>query len=389
MPSVNNKLIIRLKPISAVSPSLAETLRDCALRAALSRISEIRCFILGNPKAWLGTAYHDVLEKLWSPSYETLSDEELIEHLWRKAIDSLQKQARSHSLNKRFAEAVKWPGYYLAYACVQIRAQQALTEQPRRETISRSPSNSTGTIREQDLSAMDGKLIGKPDVVSGNEVRDYKSGNIYQEAPDGVQIVKHSYVRQLRLYGHLVHETRGYCPNKGKLLPMLGEAVEIELDPEMCAAEAVEAVNLLDSFNAQLAQATEPNELATPSPSVCRWCQYKVLCNAFWNNVHEGWAEELGSSVVCGVLTDAPVFIHHGSAFSLSIRVTSGTTASSVVTISPLDSTVNDLSNYQKGDVVRVVNLYKRHDGQLAPTSSTLCLQDSEFPLFTTTAVDL
>ena len=82
MPGENDeKLIVELKPISAISPSVAETLRNCPLQAALSRISEIRSFTLENPKAWLGIAYHEVLEKLWSPSYEDLNDEVLVEHL--------------------------------------------------------------------------------------------------------------------------------------------------------------------------------------------------------------------------------------------------------------------------------------------------------------------
>lgn len=262
-----------------------------------------------------------------------------------------------------------------------------LAEHPRRAAISRSPRVSTGAIREQELSAMDGKLIGKPDVVIGNEVHDYKSGNVYDETPDGIQIVKLSYIRQLRLYGHLVHEARGHCPNKGKLLPMRGGTVEINLDPEMCVAEAVEAVNLLDSFNAQLVHVSDARELATPSPSACRWCQYKVLCSAFWSNVHEGWAEELGSAAVCGVMTEAPMLIHNDKAFSLSICVTNGTTDASVVTIMPLNRAVHDLSHFQIGEAVRIVNLYQRGDGQLAPTKSTLCFRDSECPLFKASGV--
>ena len=53
---------IELTTITAVSPSLAELLRLCALRAGLSRLATTRPLVLGNPKAWLGTAYHEVLE---------------------------------------------------------------------------------------------------------------------------------------------------------------------------------------------------------------------------------------------------------------------------------------------------------------------------------------
>jgi len=380
----DNTLVFELDPLPAVSPSLAETLRNCPLQAALSRVSSIRGFVLGNPKAWLGTAYHEVLKKLWSPTEEDLTAEELVEHLWASAIDTLRQQATAHPLDRRFAEPEKWPGYHLVRACVRIRAQQALAEHPRRAATGESPGGSTATVRERDLSAMDGKLVGKPDVVMDDEIRDYKSGRVCDEMPDGTQTVKQGYVRQLRLYGHLVHEIRGQCPSKGKLLPMQGETVEIDLDPETCAAEAAAAVNLLDSFNAQLANALDASDLATPSPIACRWCQFKALCPAFWTNVDGGWAKELGSSSVCGILKDAPAIIHNGRAFSISIEVTVGTIDATEVTISPLDRAIhNDLADFQADDAVRIVNLYQRRDGQLAPTPATLCFGDATCPSFT------
>ena len=46
---------LELTTISAVSRSLAELLRLCALRVGLSRGEEAAALVLGNPKAWLGT----------------------------------------------------------------------------------------------------------------------------------------------------------------------------------------------------------------------------------------------------------------------------------------------------------------------------------------------
>jgi hypothetical protein len=53
---------LKLPQIRATSPTLAETMRACFLRAGLSRATASSKFVLGNPKAWLGTAYHEVLE---------------------------------------------------------------------------------------------------------------------------------------------------------------------------------------------------------------------------------------------------------------------------------------------------------------------------------------
>jgi hypothetical protein len=54
---------LALPSITATSPSLAETMRACRLRAGISRCAGSAAYVLGNPKAWLGTAYHEVLEK--------------------------------------------------------------------------------------------------------------------------------------------------------------------------------------------------------------------------------------------------------------------------------------------------------------------------------------
>jgi putative RecB family exonuclease len=363
--------------IPTVSPSLAETLRNCPLQAGIWRIKAVWAYVLGNPKAWLGTAYHQVLEHLWDPS--PLGDEARIEELWANAIGMLQAQAKVHPLNKRFADPERWPGYHLVHAFSLLRAEQALCDQPRvPATIA-----ATAVIREQGLSAMSGKLIGKPDVIIGNEIRDYKSGRIYDETADGKQTIKQAYVRQLRLYGRLVQEHMGVCPTKGTLLPMQGEAVEVSLDSEACEAEATDAVGLLDAYNHQLQSASTVSDLATPSPRVCRWCQYKALCPAFWGQVNETWTEGLGSACVRGTLADAPQHIHNAKAFALIMKNTNGTTTG-LATIAPLERTVHaNVGSWQSGDVVRIINLYQRNDGQLAPTTATVCLREDDLVTFT------
>ncbi len=362
-----------LPHITAVSPSLAETIRNCPLQAGLSRINGVRAQVLDNPKAWLGTAYHQVLERLWTPSQ--LGDDARIEDLWMNAIAVLRAKADSHPLNKRYSDPEQWPGYHLVHAFAILRAQRALLDQ------SRQLSNINAArviLREQEFSAIDGKLIGKPDVIIGNEIRDYKSGRIYDDTPDGRQNVKLAYVRQLRLYGRLVEERLGVCPAKGVLLPMQGEAVEVPLDRQTCAAEATEAVGLLDAYNGQLETSPTIAHLATPSPRSCRWCQYKALCPAFWERVTEEWTHDLGSACVRGELVGEPLQIHNGKAFSLAIVATTGTTTGHV-TITPLEGSIHgNLAAWRPHEVVRVINLYRRHDGQLAPTAATVCLREDE-----------
>lgn len=373
----------KLQPIQTVSPSLVEILRTCPLQAALSRIYELRQFVLGNPKAWLGIAYHGVLERLWMPVGESLTGEQLVERLWLTAIDTLRQRALAHPLDHRFSMPEKWPGFYLVRACLGIRAREVINDQPR-VGGSRTPSDGIVThARETKLTAMGGKLSGKPDVITSDEIWDYKSGSVYDETPEGVKTVKQGYVRQLLLYGHLVHENYGKCPAKGKLLPMQGGTVEIDLDSETCANEAGEAVRLLDSFNASLTASSDVTEIATPSPSACRWCNFKLLCPAFWREVNDGWVKELGSAAVRGSLKGTPAAIHNARAFSVPIDVSAGTTAAIEMTIAPFDKQVYPyLSELRIEEEVRIINLFPRRDGQLAPTSATVCSRSSDCPEF-------
>jgi hypothetical protein len=315
------------------------------------------------------------------PSDKALNDAELVEYLWNRAIDGLRAKIASHPLNRRFAAPEKWPGYYLARSFVQIRASEALAEDPRKSSSAEESSGATH-FREHEFSAMNGKLVGKPDVVLADEIRDYKSGNVYDDTPDGKVTVKDAYVRQLRIYGYLVYEGLGHRPRKGILMPMQNQAVEIDLDAGTSLSEAMAAVALLDSFNDRLRSASDVTDLANPSPNTCRWCQFKALCPAFWDNVDATWS--LGSGAVRGVLDGAPTVIHNGLAFSIAISVESGTTQLAQVRIAPLArDTHPQLASLQSGEAVRIVGLYQRNDGQFVSTTATVCLRDSDCPLFT------
>jgi hypothetical protein len=372
----------KLRSISAVSPTLAEILRNCPLQATFYQVPELNHFVLSNPKAWLGIAYHEVLEKLWLPRDDDSTDDQLVEDLWISAIGTLRQKALAHQFDNRFENPEKWPGYYLVWACLTIRAQEALSRKSQLRLLSESV-NAIPYVREKQLAAMGGKLIGKPDVISPDEIWDYKSGSIYDEVSEGVRVVKEGYARQLLLYGQLVRENYGKYPARGKLLPMQGETVEIELEPEQCAKEAADAVHILDSANAKLADSTDVPTIATPSASSCRWCKFKLVCPAFWQQVDVTWAEELGSAAVKGRLKTTPALIHNGQAFSLSIDVTAGTTGANEITVAPLNKeTHRSLSEFKQGEVVRLVNLFLRRDGQLAPTNATVCYRESDCPAF-------
>lgn len=113
---------LALKSIPAVSPSLAEVLCVCALRAGLSREEGAGQFVLGNPKAWLGVAYHAVLQQ--ARDGPKPDPEGIHEVAWAAAIERQCDRARLHPLDRRFGLPERWPGYHLVRAMAFLRARE-------------------------------------------------------------------------------------------------------------------------------------------------------------------------------------------------------------------------------------------------------------------------
>jgi len=162
-------------------------MRACLLRAGLSRATGSSRFVLGNPKAWLGTAYHEVLEKIVEVDLGQETLDAAVERLWNEAIATQQQRADVHALDRRFGSSAAWPGYHVARASVVLRAQElSLGQAPAVSPAAKQASGPGlgGSIREQEFIACGGKLLGRPDVIRASEVVDYKSGAIveYDEA---------------------------------------------------------------------------------------------------------------------------------------------------------------------------------------------------------------
>ena len=123
-----NPPIVRLPLISSTTPTRAEAMRSCLLRAGLARAKGLSHLVLGTPKAWLGTAYHEVLEKICDVDLETETLESAVERLWNAAIASQYARALSHPLDSRFGLPERWSGYYVMRASVELRSRDLLLQ---------------------------------------------------------------------------------------------------------------------------------------------------------------------------------------------------------------------------------------------------------------------
>lgn len=373
---------LELSKIRATSPTLSEVMRSCMLRAGLSQVSASSNFVLGNPKGWLGSAYHEVLEKVANVDLgkETLDD--AVERLWNEAIASQHQRASNHLLDRRFGPPTTWPGYHMARASVRLRALEiAAASVPVPVTTPSLAAASVGVstaIREQEFAAYSGRLVGRPDVIRLGEIMDYKSGEILEYDGDThPEVIKASYIRQLRIYGYLVKEVFGWWPKRGLLLPLAGEGVEVALEPAECEHEAREAVALLDRYNANIRAKIPPSGFASPSPSACKWCPYKLVCPAFWKSASPAWSGLLDGESIEGTVPEKPRPIHGGAAIAITVDVQAGSETPRRAEIAPLNPAVGAL---MPGDRIRLVGLRVRPDGALLPTQRTVLTRLEEVP---------
>jgi hypothetical protein len=376
--------VLQLREIHATSPTLAETMRACLLRAGLSKARGSSALVLGNPKAWLGTAYHEVLENVAEIDLGVEHLDAAVERLWDRAIATQQQRADSHLLDRRFGLATTWPGYHVARASVLLRAREiSIAAAPVLASTGQRPGTPpTGALREREFTALGGRLVGRPDVVRANEVIDYKSGAIVEyDAATQTDAVKAAYVRQLRIYGYLVKETLGWWPKRGVLLPLGGAGVEVELVASECEREAHDAVALLETYNGKVRSRAAPEDLAAPSTQACRWCSHKLVCPAFWQTAAPDWSGRLDGAVVEGPLAAAPSVIHGGAARAIALDVRAGTEARRLVQIAPLNPSAHAaVSSLREGEFVRLVGLRVRPDGVLAPTRRTVLAPVADLP---------
>jgi hypothetical protein len=159
-----------LPVIPATSPTLAEMMRACRLRAGISRSAGTAAYVLGNPRAWLGTAYHEVLEEIATMGLSE-DPEAAAERIWSRAIAAQHQRSLAHPLDRRFGSPETWPGYHLARASSLLRARELVLVGGAGLGTSTEPGAS-GEIRERQFTAFEGKLLGKPDVIRPQEVVD-------------------------------------------------------------------------------------------------------------------------------------------------------------------------------------------------------------------------
>jgi hypothetical protein len=343
-------------------------MRLCVLSAALTTVRKADEWVLHSPRAWLGTAFHRLMASRPPDVAEA-------ERLWDIAVSQLLAAASAHPLDKRFASAERWPGYYL----VRQRAiTSAVRVIPSADAPARSPTPSLipkGT--EQLLTARHGQLAGKPDYYDTRSVTEYKSA-LPDPAWKEAESIVEGYWRQLKLYAVLVGET-GRWPSVARIVAASGQVAEQKINRMSCEAEADAAVAGLLTMNQALERGCHSSELASPSEIACAQCQYQAICPAFWSWCASASWPELRQPAARGTLEAIDPGVD-GDIYAVSIQLDGRRGEDGPLSLALRRSVHGDLSDCGKGTNIRLVHASVRRNGRLRADIATCVFKEDELP---------
>lgn len=139
-------------------------MRLCGLRAALAATPEADRWVLHDPRAWLGGAFHRLMEAMRRGA--TSADAEAI---WNAAIAEAAAAALNHPLDRRFSAPERWPSYFLVRQRTLALAAKLVASRKPEGTEVQGAQKSEGLAHgaERRFEARGGRLVGRPDYYDG------------------------------------------------------------------------------------------------------------------------------------------------------------------------------------------------------------------------------
>lgn len=330
--------------IGRISASLAETLRQCGLRAAFKLDPTFHRFERGGVAAALGTVCHALEEAVARGAFDDIAQSELQsaleERWWEEAARA--ESALKRDWGEKAPDAKRWPGYTPS----RHRTLRRCREQAEWRA-SRCGGSQRQAVVEEELLAVDAPLLwGRPDRVErppeGARLVDVKSGS----AP--IEDMRPDHRRQLLFYAYLWHAVHGEWPVTAAIQRVDGQRLEITVDPDEAARVVNEALELRAEFNARV-ESGSSFALANPSPEACKFCAFKAVCPPFLLEVTEEWG--LYRRHVVGLVEQVD---EQAGRASMLVRREAGNVAADAAIVHVADS--GPLGEIHDGEFVAVVD---------------------------------
>lgn len=267
-------------PISKFSPTLINHLAACGFRAAFSQDPNFNDLKKAGTSQMLGLIRHDLSAKIATGAINNVDIsriKEAIGDLWDSIAESYAVALAEEWFPNTPPDLETWKKYHTR----RIRAIKDLTQQV--ETFRESDSNGykPPTI-ERRLDDPATGLYGYPDRVEhrfeGIILVDLKNAN--------ETTIKSEWHRQLLLYAHLVRVSEGDTPVAVVIENGKGERIRSEITDSDIDGTLNNALALVANFNSALSNLSS---LANPDPETCQYCDFRSVCEPFWQHVGHDW----------------------------------------------------------------------------------------------------
>ena len=358
---------------SRMTPTIWAHMRLCRLRGVLACTSDAEAWVLHDPRRWLGTAFHRVMQVAARPGVSA----EDVELAWSRAVAKAATAAAEHPLDSRFDTPERWPGYFLARqramaSATQVRVRVTAWKDRQRGAIEE------GRGTERLVQTRDGLLAGRPDSYDGRTIVDYKSSLPDRNWLRATEILD-EYQRQLRLYAAILADVGGSWPVTARIVAASGETVEYRIDEVECAAEAKAALEALAHVKRELSQGTAPETLANPSSASCGRCPFQMICPGFWKWIeHDGFQD---SSVAVAAKVVSIDVGHDSDLYTAQVVVlASSCSLDREQTVTLRRSAHGDLVDTPPGSRWRIVSASARPNMRLRSSLSTVVLPEDTVP---------
>lgn len=291
--------------------------------------------------AALGDLCHESLQRVTET--RTILGEQWEEGLslaWQESLANLRERGWESP------DPEVWPGFKVAKARMRNVAS-------RLRDILCPLSQEVELICERRMTALDGRLVGKPDLIANCEegpwIVDYKTGGALDLE---TQQPREEYATQLRLYAVLEHSRSQTWATRGILLPFSQASVDIQLEREDCERLAAVVEGAIEAFNQWHPEPQPP----MPSPSHCQWCSGATHCDAVWRNCEEDWAPQVGLAQG----TVVQVACSETGVTTIVLDLEGGTLGQGRIAILADPALATGLESIQSGERLRAAGLRRR-----------------------------
>lgn len=274
-----------LRPLEVISPSRYTGLTHCSLSEIWGASSNP--ILPSAPAGILGTLSHQLFERAARGllKCETAQDAQA---QWDALLAQEEEKLRHSWLT---AHLVPLFNSIKDYEVKRIRACNHACSIANNYVSSASPAGTPDAYSgiEMRVTSSSKRVSGRIDRVlqtaRGPVIIDFKTGTIVEETENGETAgLKPEYRTQLALYAALYAETKGEWPVQMRVVPMVGQTIDLDIDPEGSKAILAEAEQTLIRVN-NIIQSHDPfvaeTKLANPSPVNCKYCTVRPCCSSY------------------------------------------------------------------------------------------------------------